>query len=179
MSFVYHLMPEPMIGKVLYPLNEMEARLPAEFRTHSKKYEGREELMNEKIPLFNCRWNDVLHFSPINPQIILKEITKINPGSRKRKSYLKFKASALDDFPSAYMTHTKNKDDDSFNSNLAKYELFSSKTYKEIKSVPNETIRYWQRAMTAGKPMYWFIYVPHVLVKSHVSINEAEICNFE
>ena len=65
MSNIYHVMPDPFIGTSLIPLNQMDKKGEL-YKFHSEKYKGRENLMEEVIPLLNCRGNDVVQFSAIN-----------------------------------------------------------------------------------------------------------------
>ncbi len=82
MNYIYHLKPEPFEGTSLIPLNLMDKSSPL-YLGHAKKYEGREELMLEIIPKLNCKWNDVVQFSALNPQIIVQELKKIHPELKK------------------------------------------------------------------------------------------------
>ena len=49
----------------------MKDQHPAVYEEHVKKYKGRERLLRREIPLLNCLWNDVLHISPIHPQLVM------------------------------------------------------------------------------------------------------------
>jgi hypothetical protein len=52
------------------------------YKKNVLKYEGREELLNVQVPILNCRWNDVIHFSAIDLNLNAKEILRINPGQK-------------------------------------------------------------------------------------------------
>ena len=47
------------------------------YKGHARKYEGREHLMEEIIPILNCKWNDVVQFSALNPQVIVDKLKTI------------------------------------------------------------------------------------------------------
>ena len=66
MNYIYHIKPEPFMGTSLIPLNSMD-RNSALYKNHAEKYIGRENLMLEVIPKLNCKWNDVVQFSTLNP----------------------------------------------------------------------------------------------------------------
>ena len=68
MTYLYHAVPRLMKGTVLYPLNEQREFDEELYQAHAKKYEGRERLMETRIPLLdNCLWNDVLFLTAVHP----------------------------------------------------------------------------------------------------------------
>lgn len=54
MSSIYHLKPDPFVGKDLIPLNRMNKEDDL-YRQHVRKYEGREDLKKEVIPILNYK----------------------------------------------------------------------------------------------------------------------------
>lgn len=75
MSYIYHLRPEPFEGTSLIPLNSMDQNSEL-YKKYAKKYVGREDLMDGIIPILDCKWNDVVQFSALDPQIIVNELRK-------------------------------------------------------------------------------------------------------
>lgn len=67
---IYHMVPQNLTGEVLYPLNVLRTHLPEIYDAQVKKYSGREGVMAHKVPILECLWNDVLHFSPVHPSKI-------------------------------------------------------------------------------------------------------------
>lgn len=70
MRMLYHRVPDNVVGDRLYPLNQLKIVLPLVYAAQVKKYQGREILLQETIPILNCLWGDVLHLSPVHPQEI-------------------------------------------------------------------------------------------------------------
>src|SRR4051812_18823049 len=70
--YFYHGAPDPMVGTKLVPLNHMHGELEPVRKLHLSKYEGREEIMERKIPLLNCLWNDVVQFLPMHPRKVFE-----------------------------------------------------------------------------------------------------------
>jgi len=58
--FLYHLVPKNIRGDILYPLNILKSIYPDIYQYQVNKYFGREYIIEQRIPLFNCLWNDVL-----------------------------------------------------------------------------------------------------------------------
>ena len=76
MSSIYHMVPKPFLGSSLIPLSNMDKSSDL-YSTHAKKYIGRESLMDEIIPILDCKWNDVVQFSALDPQIIVDKLKTI------------------------------------------------------------------------------------------------------
>lgn len=126
-----------------------------------QKYQGREELIAKEVPFLNCKWNDVVHFSSLNPSIIAKEILKINPDQKfKRLQYFKVHIDQI----------IKNKAV-VFNSEVST----PINTYQELTSIPKATIDYWDQAKTNNRPLLWFMHIPHVLVLGEVETKDFEV----
>ncbi len=64
---LYHRVPDPMFGEILYPLNRLAEINPALASAHAEKYRGRENLMAVRLAILDCLWNDALHLSPVHP----------------------------------------------------------------------------------------------------------------
>src|SRR4051812_1672589 len=72
MNFIYHGVPEPMIGTQLIPLNQMQTSMTAIRDKNLEKYKGRKEVLERRIPLLDCLWNDVVQFLPLHPQKVFE-----------------------------------------------------------------------------------------------------------
>lgn len=64
---LYHLLPEPVVGDKLLPLNRLAEAHPEAAARHRAKRQGREALLRRPVPPLGCLWNDVLHLSPVHP----------------------------------------------------------------------------------------------------------------
>jgi len=67
MNFLYHLVPENMIGKILYPLNRLKSISPKSYKEQVKKYNKREHVLEKTILSLNCKWKDVIHLTAVIP----------------------------------------------------------------------------------------------------------------
>ncbi|HEY2794476.1 MAG TPA: hypothetical protein VGJ28_19090, partial [Micromonosporaceae bacterium] len=73
MPFVYHTKPPTMIGDELLPLSELADVDPAVHDAAIAKYDGsadRRTLPDRRIPVLDCRWQDVVFLAPVHPQLI-------------------------------------------------------------------------------------------------------------
>ena len=78
MPFIYHMKPIKMLGNTLYPLNTLKeiSKDTYAYEFHVAKYTHRKSLMEIKIPVLNCLWNDVVHCSPIDPNLHYRAFIK-------------------------------------------------------------------------------------------------------
>ena len=176
--FIYHLVPKPFIGTQLIPLNNMDQDSEV-YLKNAKKYEGREELMEEVIPKLDCKWNDVVQFSGIDPQILLDELKtydkKLNTSNLTRTEYLKIPIDEISKrHPLVIYHRTQKREKKDFK--LKDDEIFSyeKNSYTELKEVPELTRAYWQSVLDNGGKFLWFPYVPHILVRGTIETKEYE-----
>ncbi|UPT74966.1 MAG: HAMP domain-containing histidine kinase [Elusimicrobiota bacterium] len=64
-SALYHYVPDELVGETLYPLTRLADLHPRVAAEHALKYSGREHLMQVRLPILDCLWNDVLHLAPL------------------------------------------------------------------------------------------------------------------
>lgn len=67
MTFIYHAVPQEMVGKVLYPLHQLAEIAPGPYDRQRAKYAGREAVMEAPITSSGLRFNDTVHCAPIHP----------------------------------------------------------------------------------------------------------------
>ncbi len=79
--YLYHWVPDDMIGDTLYPLNILKHTHPDLYTKKVSKYIGREKVMDQIIPILDCLWNDVLHFTAVHPKDVKDALIKA--GSKK------------------------------------------------------------------------------------------------
>jgi hypothetical protein len=82
---LYHRVPKNFRGVTLYPLNQLKLLHPDLYDSFVANYRGRESVMEQIVPIFNCKWNDVLFLSPVAPDLIrqarLEEGIESNSGT--------------------------------------------------------------------------------------------------
>ena len=113
------------------------------YKGHARKYEGREHLMEEIIPILNCKWNDVVQFSALNPQVIVDKLKTIQDDFKLfRTKYFKINVSQIVDVYDAVVfdrSHKIAKGNYAIEDNEV-VTLFRS--YNELLEVPSETIKF-------------------------------------
>src|SRR5665213_119696 len=85
--YLYHMVPDDMQGNVLHPLNTLKHTHPDLYVTKAEKYTDREYVMEQFIPTLEAAWNDVLHFTAVNPVELKKALTEADMEPREMKFY--------------------------------------------------------------------------------------------
>jgi hypothetical protein len=171
MLYLYHKVPSAMQGHVLYPLNELKNMLSDVYAQQVKKYEGREVLLERKIPILNCLWNDVLHMSAVDPHLIKGELAK-NGRPMNRLRFYKIDPHMLEQEKTIvylYRPTTKRVDIEK------DFVPFNFEKISEYTNFPEETKKYYAETIAqGGKPLLWH-YVPHILYKGSIDVSNLEI----
>jgi len=170
-----------MFGNILYPLNTLKEISKETYEFYASKYMGRETLMEQKIPVLNCLWNDVLHCSPIDLRIIYKalirtghkvrknEFFKIPIGLLKNIKFVKYKFDKefFDREKKAYVLTTED------------IEPLTIGSYRELNELPNKTIEWYKWCAENNKGIHLlFRYIPHILVKGNIPIKEVDVSDW-
>lgn len=175
MKYVYHFKRPSMRGEKLYPLNRLKEIYPETFDNHASKYKGREVLMERQLPLLNCLWNDVLHLSPIHPQIILdtweEHGLKLEP--REFPVY-KIPLDQLSEEKLIYFDpHVGQYGNFEFTDEQVR--PFNLDEYQEQEQVSHQQIEIWKKDRTEGRQMFWFSHTTHVLYQGEIDVSAVEI----
>jgi hypothetical protein len=172
--FVYHRVPVNLNGSVLYPLNQLKQIYPDVAEVQLKNYQGREALLSQPIPLLNCLWNDVLHFSPVHPTKIkaaMEEAGHIFGYSRWRF----FEMDAAFFSPSNTVIweyrerHRKRFLIDE--SECFPYEPHLLDRYTKV----GEWTRRYYAEVKPGFRVLPYVGIAHVLYKGHLDVEEVKI----
>lgn len=172
-NFLYHRVPENMSGYVLYPLNQLKGMRPDIYAEQVRKYDGREFVMNQRVPTLDCLWNDVLHFSAVHPQEISDEMKKLGQGPLKWRKFYQIDPAIFDvDKTTVYLYRTRLLKEKMLPENWSKFRIEDLCGYSKL---PEETIRYYQEQIKEGKkPLLW-AWVPHILHKGEIDISNSKI----
>ena len=177
-QYVYHFKPKGMTGDRLIPLNDLKAALSETFDLQIKKYEGREKLMKLVIPILDCLWNDVLHFSPINPQIILdtwRNDGLIDFASPKLPIEVYKVPVKLLEESKVVCFQSFNYDFHNFDPESQKFWKFEVSKYQEQEEVEPKQVEIWKNDKRDGRFLMWYSHTMHVLAKQELDIGDCEL----
>ena len=167
MNFIYHFVPKVMRGDILYPLNTLKNIYPDLFEEEAKKYEGREFITAQKIPVLDCLWNDVLHFAAVHPQKI-KEAFMEAGGETRSFECFEIDPAALEAKNSiVYLYRQKERGDKLNKENFEQYDL---KQILQYDIIPDETKNYYRSVLKEGGRPLLFHRIPHILYKGNLDV---------
>lgn len=174
MLYFYHGVPDDMRGSKLVPLNEMlglDSQLQAKYL---EKYKGREEVLNRKIPLLDCLWNDVVQLLPLHPRQLFelqKELGLIHEIPNYR--YFQIDPSTLDSQQAVVYFKTAPGDENITVKWLKDVDL------EELQVVPRATRNYYESMIDAERPVFNYQFVPHVMYKGSVDVSGVRIIGID
>lgn len=167
------MVPINLQGNILYPLNELKEIHPDLYEQKLKKYAGREQILLHVIPVLNCLWNDVLHFSAVNPKElkqaladaggngnIIMKCFKVDPNLIKPENAIVFLYS-----------HSEYKD----KLNEENFIPFNPDDVAKYSSMPQASKDYYRETISLGKRPLLFHRIPHILYKGKLDISGLEI----
>lgn len=176
-KYVYHFKPTKLFGTRLFPLNELNLVNPQAYENEIKKYSGREHLLQKKIPILDCLWNDVLHLSPINPQVILDTWRKEGLGRylNSKASIVVFKipTDLLSDSKTVYFQYS-NLEYGSFDPSHERFTPFIGSEYQEQTAIEPIQVQAWRNDALKKRKLFWFSHTRHVLVRDQIEISSCE-----
>jgi len=182
MSFIYHVKPDRMFGNILYPLNALKEIDNETYDFHASKYKGRESLMEHKIPILDCLWNDVLHCSSIDLRIIYNALIK-NGHKVRNMEFFKIPVGMLKDIKFVKYKFEK----EAFDRDKKQYRVLTSEdiepltidTHQETSDLPDKTIEWYRWCAEHNKgPRLLFRYIPHIFVKGSINTKELEVIDW-
>lgn len=171
MNYLYHLVPKNMEGEILFPLTQLKERFPDAYVFSKKKYEGREHIMEQKIPILNCLWNDVLHLSPVHPKEIKNAL--LTSGKKDIPSHEYFEIDPRDLKPENTIIYLYKEGIYNRDISLAEFAEYEADKIKQYASIPTITMEYYKDKIAKGEKPLLFWHIPHILFKG--SINTSKV----
>lgn len=167
MNYVYHRIPADMKGDILYPLNVLKNIYPEMFEKEAGKYEGREHIMTDVIPVLNCFWNDVLHFSPVHPKKIHVALSEL--GKDFHAGYFQVPAEIF--APEKTIFYLNGEIPKMDPRNWLSYESSLVSKYTEM---PELTKNYYREILEKGEQPLLYAKIPHILYKGSIDTKNLE-----
>lgn len=99
--FVYHRCPAEMQGSTLYPMNDMPLELSTLQSAAAKKYSWRSEVMEGRVPVIDCLWNDAIHCSPYHPRELFQAQTAAGITPSSDDTFFEIPVESVQQLPTA------------------------------------------------------------------------------
>lgn len=167
---LYHIAPDELAGETLYPLNRLAKLYPGIAAEHARKYMGRERLMQVRLPILDCLWNDVLHLAPLHPSMTKAALLAAGFQVGARRFFV-IPPGRLDPRRAVYFKHSRDTQG-AYDFLASDFSAFTPESYKELESVPAEQSNYFLRMKATGeKPLLW-ARTPHVFYLGDIPTND-------
>ncbi len=171
MSFIYHGVPEKMIGDVLQPLNVLKSMDQNIYNSKTSKYKGREEVMQQEVQILNCRWGDVLNCLPFHPQKIF-DLQKQMGLIQKVEPYRFYEIDTdkdLDIKKAVIFFKTAPG---------TKHISFKPAIEVDLEAldfIPEATIAYYRTLVGTGQMPFNYQFVPHFLYQGSINTKNLKV----
>ncbi len=159
-----------MKGSELIPLNKM-LEVDAELRAkYLEKYKGREEILERRIPLLDCLWNDVVQLLPLHPRQLfeLQQELGLIPEIPDYR-YYQIDVKALN--PSKTVIYFKTAPSEEH----VTVKWLKDVNLDELQGIPEATQNYYESMVGTGEPVFNYQFVPHVVYQGAVDVSGSSI----
>lgn len=172
MPYIYHGKPEEMRGNNLIPLNrllEVDSNLQVKYL---EKYKGREEILERKIPLLNCLWNDVVQLLPLHPLSLfeLQKHMRLIPEIPDYQ-YFEIDMNILDMSKAVVYFKTAPGEEH------ATVKWLKDVSFDELQAIPKATREYYASMAGKDEPVFNYQFVPHIVYRGTVDVSSSSIIN--
>ncbi len=173
MIYLYHSVPKNLQGNVLYPLNTLKEKYPNIYEQQISKYLGREHITQQKIPILNCLWNDVLHFSAVNPKEIKQALIEAGRNPDFTMSYYQVKPKLLEPKNTIIYLYAQTNNKDKMNGgNFAPYNPNEIARFSVIQQATKD---YYKEMIGKNENPLLYHKIPHILYKGTLDITNLSI----
>jgi hypothetical protein len=156
---LFHTVPGQLVGTVLYPLNELAHVDRPAWERERAKYEGREQVLELRVPPLECLWNDVLHLSPVHPADIAAELRAVGLEPL-RSRFFEIDAADLEAARTVVFANRRARSADGIDA--SEWMLFEPDRLPALARFNGASRRYYRECAAAGaRPRPWG-YLPHV-----------------
>ena len=174
-GYLYHWVPADLKGHILYPLNQLKNVYPHLYVTQVAKYRKREAVMQARIPLLNCLWNDVLHFSPVHPSKVQWALGQAGFPPKKRRYFeIDPFEKGLNATNAVIFLHERIKLN-KFQLQEEDFRAFNPEALNELREIPETTQLYYRKMFEQGKRPLVYLYVPHILYRGILDLSGVRV----
>jgi len=166
--FFYHGVPDDLEGDELIPLTEIFKKRPDLHAKYLEKYKGREEILQRRIPLLDCGWNDVVQLLPLHPRQLFELQQRLGLIEELPEyHYFEIDPASLD--PNRTVVYFKTAPGDE---NVT-VQWLNDVDMSSLQQIPQATEDYYRSMVGTGEPVFNYQFVPHVVCRGSVDITDS------
>ena len=174
-SYLYHRVPADLKGHILYPLNQLKSIYPSLYVTQAASYQGREAVMQARLPILDCLWNDVIHFSPVHPSKVQQALADAGFARKQRRYYEVEPLEKGFNATNAVIFLHQRVNLEKFRLEEADFRVFNLAGLSSLGEIPEATEAYYREMFEQGKNPLTYLYVPHILYKGRLDIRGVKV----
>ncbi len=158
---LYHFKPPRLAGNMLLPLAELRDKYPEVYVKALEKYEGREEVTQNFIPLLDCLWEDVIFLSPLHPQVLHGVLVSCgHRGLIGKEAYVIDPRSLRPDWLVIYDY-----------ADGGSYSFYDGEDYLRYGRISDAARNHYRNAVEAGKRPFLFHGVTHAMYHGEICVD--------
>ena len=173
MNYLYHRVPKNLKGNILYPLNVLKEKHPDIYEEQASKYIGREQITQQIIPVLNCLWNDVLHFSAVNPEEVKQALIEAGKDPDFQMMQYLVDPQILKPENTIVYLYAHNDVKDKLNEN--NFVAYNPEDVVKFSSMPQTTKDYYRECIENGRSPLLYHRIPHILYHGTIDITNLPI----
>ncbi len=128
--------------------------------------------MERFIPTLECLWNDVLHFSAINPRELKQSLIEAGMSPREWKFY-QLDPILLDPKQTTIYLYQERDNDRKMNhSNFSEYNLEALDEYSVLSQATKD---YHKESFAKNKRPLLYVLVPHILYRGSIDVSDLPV----
>ncbi|HEX6594206.1 MAG TPA: group-specific protein [Bacillota bacterium] len=180
-QYVYHKVPGKIIDNKLIPLNTLKHSHHDLYMKYVKKYDHpqRAKMLKRRIPMFNCLWNDVIHFLMLHPFNVYNALTAAGLEVNHDLHFFKVPITRLKNNQNAVCIYTKKN----YKNPLAQIQTHMThslhvKRYEDLSTLSQETMDFYEDVHRKSNRFGLFTFIPHLLSYGEVDISDVDIISW-
>ena len=192
MTAVWHGVPRDMIGETLVPLDRLRDVDASLHESHKEKYAGREDVLEYRLPLLDCRFLDTVHCSSVHPHWIYRarreagfDVPSRSPSGWGTGLAFEIPLARILVNPTlwySWRTPWVNgypHEDVPREPPADEFEMFDPARYSPLTDVPELHRQYLARISQLGGRPLTFVHIPHVLVAGPIDVRGCRVVRWD
>ena len=152
------------------PLSGMQHAHPDLYAKYRVSYEDREEIMQRKIPLLDCLWNDVVQFLPLHPRKVFELQVEIGliPEIQPHKFY-EINLNQLEPQKTVVFFKTEPGEEN------IEVKWLKDVDFTALQDIPKATRDYFKSLVGKAEEPFNYQFIPHVLYGGNLDVSNTKL----
>ena len=183
MPYAYHMCADDFRGDELLPLNLLATRFPDVHQRETRKWRGRESVVDFVVPGLGVTWGDTVNLAALDPARLVEARRHLGVpfSSLLQRRVLRIpveriagRAAVQYDARSHWRNSRPHEVDVPDTPPDSDFSPFDAATYEELAEVPQMHLDYLVERRDAGLAPLGFVFVRHVLVAGPIDVSGLE-----